>query len=115
MADISKFPNLSRYFNHFEDTDGAPERKDSLPYLIIWIRLLVEPEDDEWLCAPEVFELSDEDAEEFYSWGSNSRWKNVFWDFIANNLDDVKEKCIELAEQYGDPSVEEYLEGIGKE
>ena len=107
--DLSKFPNLERYFNHFEETDGVPEMQDCLPNLIIWIRLIVEPKEGEWIDPMRFFGLDDEDAEDFYSWGHNSRWKNVFWTYAQCNLKHVKEKCRELAELHGDPNVEEYV------
>ena len=110
MSDISKYPNLERYFKHFEETSGTPESNNCLPYLIVWIRLLVEPEDGKrWIDPPAFFGLDEDEAEDFYSWGHNSRWKNTFWDFAINNIDRLKEKCIELAGSRGDPSVEEYI------
>ena len=112
MGDISKYPNLERYYKHFEESYGKSERHDdSFPNLIIWIRLVVEPEEGEWTDVAQFFELDEDDAEDFYSWGHNSRWANVFLPFALNNMDLVKEKCIELAEKHGDPNVEEYLKG----
>ena len=112
MGDISKYPNLERYYRHFEETNGQSERHDdSFPNFIIWIRLVVEPEDEgkEWTDVAQFFELDEDDAEDFHSWGHNSRWANVFLPFALHNMDLVKEKCIELAERFGDPNVEEYL------
>ena len=77
-TDLSEFPNLERYFNHFVETDGSPEMQDCLPNLIIWIRLIVEPHEGKWIDPMTFFGLDDEDAEDFYTWGHNSRWKNVF-------------------------------------
>ena len=113
-TDLSEFPNLERYFNHFAETDGAPEMQDCLPNLIIWIRLIVEPQEGEWIDPMTFFGLDDEDAEDFYSWGHNSRWKNVFWPYALNELEHVKAKCLELAKDHGDPSVEDYV-GKAKE
>ena len=110
MGDISKYPNLERYYRHFEETNGKSERNDdSFPNLIVWIRLVVEPEDGEWTDPAQFFELDEDDAEDFHSWGHNSRWAHVFLPFALHNMDLVKEKCIELAERFGDPNVEEYL------
>ena len=111
MGDISKYPNLERYYRHFEETQGKSERHDySLPNFIIWIRFAVEPNDGkEWTDVVQFFELDEDDALEFNSWGHNSRWANVFLPFALNNMEFVKGKCIELAERFGDPNVEEYL------
>ena len=115
MADkLSKYPNLKRYFKHFAKNEGEPELNGFLPNLIVWIRLLVEPENGEWTDPVAFFGLTGDEAEDFFSWGSNSRWKNVFWPFAIENLDLVKEKCMELAELHGDPSVEEYREKAGR-
>ena len=114
MSDISKYPNLERYYKHFEETNGQSERHDdSFPNLIIWIRLVVEPEDEgkEWTDVAQFFGFDEDDSEDFHSWGHNSRWAHVFFPFALNNLDLVKDKCIELAEKHGDPNVEEYLKG----
>ena len=110
MGDISKYPNLERYYKHFEETNGKSERNDNgFPNFIIWIRLVVEPEEGEWTDPAKFFELDDDDAEDFNSWGHNSRWAHVFLPFALHNMEFVKEKCIELAEKHGDPNVEEYL------
>lgn len=111
MNDMSNYPNLERYFNHFANAHGEPESRDCLPYLIVWIRLLVEPDDGERTDPTAFFEMDKEDTERFHCWGRNSRWKNVFWDFALNNLDKMKEKCIELANRQGDPDVEDCLKG----
>lgn len=74
MDDISNYPNLERYFNHFVNTRGEPESGDCLPYFIVWIRLLVEPDDGEWINPAAFFEMNEEDKERFHCWGHNSRW-----------------------------------------
>ena len=63
MGDISKYPNLERYYKHFEETNGRSERHDdSFPNFIIWIRLVVEPEEGEWTDPAKFFELDEDDA-----------------------------------------------------
>lgn len=113
--DLSKFPNLERYFKHFEETKGLPEMQDCLPNLIIWIRLIVELQEGERIDPMRFFGLDDEDAVDFYSWGHSSRWKNVFWSYALNELEHVKEKCLELANEHGDPSVEDYIKKANEE
>lgn len=110
--ELSKYPNLERYVRHFDETGGSAEERGGLPFLIVWIRLVTEPEEGTWTDPAQFFELDDDDTTEFYSWGTNSRWANVFCPFVENNLDFVVEKCIELAVEHGDPSVEEYLKGL---
>lgn len=107
--DLSKYPNLERYFNDYVESDGALLEDCRLPNLIMWIRLLVEPDKGEWTDPTEFFEMEDDDAEEFCSWGSNSRWKNVFMPLVMTDPEFFKRKCLELAETKGDPNVEEWL------
>ncbi len=96
--DIGDCPNLKRYYEHFSATNGEAEIPGRLPRLIIWIRLSTEDaENEELVSVPKFFEMDYETEIEFYSWGHNSRWMNVFWRYAINNKELIKEKCLEIA------------------
>ena len=113
-SEMSNYPNLARYFKHFKENGGRSEEPECLPYLVIWIRLLVEnvEEEGKWVDVPSFFGFDEVDTEEFNSWGRNSRWKNVFMPFATHFIDRIEEKCLELAKDRGDPNVEDWLREV---
>lgn len=98
-SEIIKYPHLHQYITHFIKNDGKSEDKDFLPKLIVWIRNI---NDD----TPSGFTMDDDTYLEFCSWGHNSRWQNVFWDYLTSNLDYAIGVCLDLAREHGDCRVE---------
>lgn len=105
LAELDKYPNLKKYFTFFMETDaGLPEDPGLLPRLIVWIRTHVDAND---IDPAEFFDMDEETAEDFYTWGHNSRWKNVFCDYIESYRSLALARCLELARRYGDPAIDE--------
>ena len=102
---LNKYPNLTKAVKHYEDTDGDSEHEGYLPNLIVWIRQVLPIDID----PAEYFEMDDETAEDFYSWGHNSRWNHTFRDWLDSGFEFCVEKCIDLAEEYGDYDIEAYM------
>lgn len=104
---MKKYKHLYEYYNHWIDNMYEPEHKECFPNLIIWIR---EALDNDYGLAVKFLEMNDEEAEEFGSWGSNSRWAHVAVPIIETWYEfDRKSFCdmlISIADQYGDPDVE---------
>ena len=113
--ELSKYPNLARYYRHFEEHHGEGEVSGWMPKLITWIRTIVEPDEGEWIDPVQAFGMEEYDAEEFCSWGHNSRWWNVFWPFAASDMERTRESCLLLAEKHGDPNVDERYDNAGKQ
>ena len=106
LKELDRYPNLKRAVEHFYDTDGEAEHIGKLPNLIVWIRVVM---DELGYDAAEFFEMSKERADDFYSWGHNSRWSNTFYDFLTRHFDWCVGLCIDLADESKDFDVEEYM------
>lgn len=108
---MNKYPHLMEYYNHYIGTDGKREHEGCFPNLIIWIREALG--DDQWEIT-QLLEMTEEQEEEFGSWGHNSRWAHVVEpmveQFLLEDDEDLRHWCkgvlIGIAEQYGDPDVE---------
>jgi hypothetical protein len=106
LKELDKYPNLKGAVEHFYDNNGKPEHEGCLPNLIVWIRKVLDIAGED---AAKFFEMSEETAEDFYSWGHNSRWANTFWCFLERHFNWCIGLCIELAERYGDYDIEKYM------
>ena len=108
---MQKYANLAKYFEHYLDTHGKAEHVNCLPNLIIWIREVLDNDSQR---AADLFNMTDEEREDFYSWGSNSRWAHTFTmkldeliDYdVMENTTDVPDILMSLAEEEGDPDIE---------
>lgn len=96
---VIKYPNLHKYITNFIKNNGESEDPEYLPKLLVWIRRTTDDR-------PVDFHMDDETYEEFCCWGHNSRWKNVFWNYMIDNLEYVIEVCLELAKRNGDCEIE---------
>jgi len=105
LDELDKYPHLTEAVKHYEDTDGDSEHKGCLPNLIVWIRQVLPLDID----PAEYFEMDDETAEDFYSWGHNSRWNHTFRDVLESDFEFCVRKCIDLAKEYGDYDIETYM------
>ena len=105
LKDLDKYPHLKKAVEHFYDTDGQAEELGLLPNLIIWIRNTIPDSVD----PAEFFGMDNDTAEDFYSWGHNSRWANTFWTYLQTHFDWCVACCLDLADQYGDFDVEQTL------
>lgn len=106
LKELEQYPNLRKAVEHFYDTDGEPEHEGKLPNLIVWIRQVLENESED---AAEYFEMSERQAEDFYSWGHNSRWGNTFYAFLCEHFNYCVAVCMNMADEYGDFDVEKYM------
>ena len=107
VAEMEKYPNLNKYFRFFIENPGDTEDPGFLPRLIGWIRTHVDAYD---LDAAELFDMDEDTAEDFYTWGHNSRWANTFTSYIECDPNLALERCLRLARRYGDPAIGEIKE-----
>ena len=102
---LNNYPNVQRYVADYIETEGASPGGTRLPNLIIWFRETLERNGVD---VPNFFEWSEEWVEDFYSWGSNSRWANTFRNWLSfDELEYQLETIANIAEEYGDPNIEE--------
>lgn len=87
LKKLKKYPRLKKYAIHFEKTEGDSEIGGYLPFVVIWFRDLFKKAQIDDGEVPVLFEMDDDTAEEFWSWGHNSRYANVFSWYILADLD----------------------------
>lgn len=76
------FNNLDRYVKNFEKEN---ESDRYLPKLVVYIREFLDKAD---LDPVEFLGCEYGIAEDFYSWGHNSRWAHTFLPMLQANLDE---------------------------
>jgi hypothetical protein len=57
---------------------------------LVWIAIQTS---NKAVSPSKFFEMDEETEYYFNCWGSNSRWKNVFWDYLNKNTEKCLEKC----------------------
>ena len=93
--------HLLKYAKHFEKTDGENEVSGYLPCLIIWFRYLFDKAGIDDGQVPMLFgydEDSDE-AEDFWTWGHNSRYAHTFSNWVAADVDAAINVGLDLIEE----------------
>ena len=108
MIDLSildRFPNVQKYIKEYIYNEGLSNKPMCLPNLIVWFRKTLENND---IDVPEYFGWTKEWKEEFYSWGHNSRWANVFACWLEpDDIEEHLEEILDIAEMFGDPNVDD--------
>lgn len=120
LKKLKNYPNLKKYAKHFEKTRGDGEIAGFLPFVVIWFRDLFREAGIDDGQVPVEFEMDDETSEEFWSWGHNSRYANVFSWYLLSNLDfciDIALQIIDNNERFGgfDPDIEKKVKKEQKE
>ena len=100
---LENYPNLKKYVEHYAETNGKPEKEECISNLVYYFKLQCFNND---LDEEETFNWDNKTSEDFYSWGTNSRWANAFDNYLRYNFQDAVEIGIDLAKKYGDINVE---------
>jgi len=87
LQKLKDYPRLKEYALHFEKTRGDSEIAGYLPFIVVWFRDLFKKANIDDGEVPVLFEMDDETAEDFWSWGHNSRYANTFSWYLLPNLD----------------------------
>lgn len=96
---MKKFKYLDSYVKLYES--GSELGGRYLPKLIIYFREVFDKiglTDDG---VPEFFGWDENTAEDFWSWGHNSRWSHTFDAFLADNLEHYVALLKDTMEQEG--------------
>lgn len=101
LKKLDQYPFLKQYVEHYKNTDGESEDPIKLPKLIVWIRMVIPDDKD----PASLFRMNNEFTEDFYSWGSNSRWANTFHTYLTFYFKRCIRICLDLADEYGDREV----------
>ena len=94
---LKNYPNLKKYALYFEKNKES-EEAGFLPFVVIWFRDLFKRariDDGE---VPVLFEMDDDTAEDFWSWGHNSRYSNVFSWWILDDMDFAIDVALQIIE-----------------
>lgn len=97
MRELNKFPHLKEAIERTFITVDYDVTK--LSPMTVWFRLM---EDIKGADVIAFVDWDEETLDEFYSWGSNSRWANVFEPDMMDNAGVRIEDAISLAQEYGD-------------
>ena len=99
IENLKQFPFLESYVKSYIENEGMPEETGHICKLTYFFkRMDIEHELDLQF----LFDWDDETAEDFYSWGHNSRCANTFEGQMEGCLEDYVDVAIDLAKEYGD-------------
>lgn len=105
LSMLNKYPNVQRYVADYIENEGDGPGGTRLPDLVIWFRETLEKNDVD---VPDYFGWEDDWREDFYSWGHNSRWRHTFMNWLSvGELEFQLEAIAKIAEEFGDPNIEE--------
>jgi len=96
---LEQYPHLKQYVEKFIKNNGRSDRPGYLSDLVFYFRCMIEGND---LDEDEVFGWDKHTSEDFYSWGSNSRWANTADYYIYSHFNKCIDIILQLAENYGD-------------
>ena len=100
---LENYPNLKKYVEHYIETDGEPEDEGCISNLVCYFKLQCLNHN---LNEAKTFKWDNKTSEDFYTWGTNSRWANTFDTYLYNNFQKLLKIGINLAEKYGDINVD---------
>lgn len=103
---LAQYPHLNQYVNEYIANDGQSTTAHSLSSLTFFFKMMCI---NNSLDEQQLFGWDEELAEDFYSWGSNSRWANVFDAYLATNFNECIDIALDLVENYGDSDIYENL------
>lgn len=95
---LATYPELNKLVREFIETDGECPLVDGervLPHFVHWLKLRLLNDSDNGKMRERTGWDEDADAE-FYSWGHNSRWANVFWPWVESNLKDAVNLAMDI-------------------
>lgn len=96
---LNKFPNLYFAIESFIRNKGCSEEYGCIPHFTWffkqkYLKYNIDPDD--------MFKWSKGISQDFWSWGSNSRWAHVATSYIHSRFNTCVNIAIELAEEYVD-------------
>lgn len=96
---MKKYKYLHQYVRNFLRNEGCSEHPQYLPLVVIYFREALDklhiPDDE----VPSIFGWDDETADDFFSWGHNSRWNHTFSCMLYANIDEYVDLLKKLMEK----------------
>lgn len=103
---LAQYPYLNQYVNEYIINNGQSKTVGILSALTFFFKMMcINNNLNEML----LFDWDEETAQDFYTWGSNSRWSNTFNAYLATNFNKCIDIALDLVENYGDSDIYENL------
>ena len=99
LFDLNNYPNLKKALRDYIDNEGDSEQKGHIPKFVYFFKKMYMLHG---IDLDALFDWPEDIAEDFWTWGSNSRWAHTGSMWIEDHLEECIELALELAEQYGD-------------
>lgn len=96
---LKAYPVLEEAVNHFIKYRGEPEEKGCIAHYTYFFK---QKYLDNNVDPDEMFGWSNATSEDFWSWGSNSRWANTVACYIQSKFSKCLDIALDLADNYGD-------------
>ena len=95
---LKNYPNLKKYARFFEKTEGDSEEEGFLPFVVIWFRQLFEKAGIDDGQVPMLFGYDEEsdEAQDFWSWGHNSRYNHNFSNWVLADIDFAVDVALQI-------------------
>lgn len=93
---MNKYEHLTKYIEDYKKNKGNSEKPGYLPKLVVYFREVLE---DNVENIPAFFGWDYELEEDFYSWGHNSRWANVFNGMLYEHLREYVDMLLDFMEE----------------
>jgi hypothetical protein len=100
---MNKYKHLTEYISSYKANGGASEKPPYLPKLVVYFREALE---DTVENIPDFFGWDDETAEDFFTWGRNSRWAHTFNRMLGEHLPEYVDLLVDFMEETGTKDIE---------
>lgn len=96
-----KWKYLNEYVESYKKNQGVSEIPGFLPKLIVYFREALDKLGLNDGNVPEMFDWDDDTAEDFFTWGHNSRWNHTFGCYLDDNLEEYVQILKDTMENAG--------------
>lgn len=83
-----KWKYLDEYVKSYKENEGVSEIAGFLPKLVVYFREALDKLGFTDCDVPDIFCWDEETAEDFLTWGHNSRWNHTFSCYLDDNLEE---------------------------
>lgn len=104
---LEAYPFLKGYVQEYIDNNGQSATVGFLSSLTFFFKMMCINNN---LNEQQLFGWDDELADDFYSWGHNSRWSNTFDAYLNTNFNECVDIALDLVANYGDSDIYQNLQ-----
>lgn len=96
---LKAYPVLEKAVNHFMTSKGESEEPGCIAHFVYFFK---QKYLDNGVNPDDMFGWDEQTSEDFWSWGSNSRWSNTVTCYILSEFSRCVDIALDLADEYGD-------------